>query len=162
MRCVRDALESVSARGYAHHIQRLMVLGNLSLLAGVNPRELANWMQYSFIDGGEWVMWPNVLGMSLYADGGRMSTKPYAAGGAYIHRMSDACERCPYDPKRRTESNACPFTTLYWSFFARHQKRFTANPRVRPVLLGLNKLKDGDAINERAKYVLRGLERGEI
>jgi deoxyribodipyrimidine photolyase-related protein len=162
MQCVRDALDSVSAHGYAHHIQRLMVLGNLSLLAGVVPRELANWMQYSFIDGGEWVMWPNVLGMALFADDGRMSTKPYAAGGAYIHRMSDACQRCPYDPKRRTGSDACPFSTLYWSFFARHQARFTRNPRLRPVLLALQKIKDGDELDARAKSVLRGLERGEI
>lgn len=162
MRCVRDALGSISEHAYAHHIQRLMVLGNLSLLAGVNPRELASWMQYSFIDGGEWVMWPNVMGMALFADGGRMSTKPYAAGGAYIHRMSDACQRCPYDAKQRVGADACPFSTLYWHFFARHQNRFANNPRVRPVLLALAKLKDRGAIDERATYVLRGLERGEI
>ena len=162
MRCVRDALDSVHSHGYAHHIQRLMVLGNLSLLAGVRPRELATWMQFAFIDGGEWVMWPNVLGMALFADDGRMSTKPYAGGGAYIHRMSDACQRCVYDPKRRTGADACPFTTLYWNFFATHERRFAKNPRLRPVLLGLGKLNDREAVLARAQEVLRGLERGEI
>jgi deoxyribodipyrimidine photolyase-related protein len=162
MRCVRDALDSVEAHGYAHHIQRLMVLGNLSLLGGVKPRALSDWMQVSFIDGGEWVMWPNVLGMSLFADGGRMSTKPYAAGGAYIHRMSDACARCPYDPKQRTGPKACPFSTLYWDFFARHEALLQPNPRVRPVLLGLHKLSDLRQTRARARDVLAGLERGDI
>ena len=162
MRCVRDALESVEAHGYAHHIQRLMVLGNLSLIAGVRPRALSDWMQASFIDASEWVMWPNVLGMALFADGGRMSTKPYAAGGAYIHRMSDACGRCVYDPKQRTGPKACPYSTLYWDFFARHEPRFAGNPRVRPVLLGLHKLSDLKQTRERALEVLSGLERGAI
>jgi len=162
MRCVRDALDSVSARAYAHHIQRLMVLGNLSLLAGVQPRALADWMRYSFIDGGEWVMGPNVIGMALFADEGRMSTKPYAAGGAYIHRMSDACQRCPYDPRARVGDDACPFTTLYWSFFAQHAPRFEKNPRLRQVLLGLRNLNDLTETRARAAHVLRGLERGEI
>jgi deoxyribodipyrimidine photolyase-related protein len=162
MRCVRDALDSVEAHGYAHHIQRLMVLGNLALLAGVDPRALTDWMQVSFIDGAEWVMWPNVLGMALFADGGRMSTKPYAAGGAYIHRMSDACGRCPYDPKQRTGPKACPFSTLYWDFHARHEARLQKNPRLRPVLLGLHKLSDRRATREHAVTVLTGLERGEL
>jgi deoxyribodipyrimidine photolyase-related protein len=162
MRCVSDALRSVSERGYAHHIQRLMVLGNLSLLAGVRPRALADWMQCSFIDGGEWVMWPNVLGMALFADDGRMSTKPYAAGGAYIHRMSDACGRCAYDPKQRVGETACPFSTLYWNFFATHRVHFASNQRLRPVLLALAKLRDGGDIGTRAHEVLQGLERGEI
>jgi deoxyribodipyrimidine photolyase-related protein len=162
MRCVRDALDSVDARAYAHHIQRLMVLGNLGLLSGVTPRELSDWMQESFIDAGEWVMWPNVMGMALYADSGRMSTKPYAAGGAYIHRMSDACQRCPYDPKQRTGERACPFTTLYWHFFLEHRRDLAANPRLRPVFLGLEKLKDRDAVAQRAQDMLRGLSRGDV
>jgi deoxyribodipyrimidine photolyase-related protein len=139
-----------------------MVLGNLSLIAGVVPHELSSWMQVSFIDGGEWVMWPNVIGMALFGDGGRMSTKPYAAGGAYIHRMSDACQRCAYDPKARTGEDACPFTTLYWSFFARHRERFARNQRLRPVMLGLDRLKDFPELEARARVVLRGLSRGEI
>lgn len=162
MRCVRDALESVSSHAYAHHIQRLMVLGNLALIAGMHPRALSDWMQASFIDGGEWVMWPNVLGMALFADGGRMSTKPYAAGGAYIHRMSDACQRCSYDPKQRVGPKACPFSTLYWEFFSVHERRFEHNPRVKPVLLGLHKLRDRKETRAHARDVLAGLERGDV
>jgi len=162
MQCVRDALTSVEQHAYAHHIQRLMVLGNLTLIAGVAPLALADYMQASFIDGGEWVMWPNVLGMATYADGGRMSTKPYAAGGAYIHRMSDACGRCRYNPRERTGPSACPLTSLYWAFYARHRERFETHPRVRPNLLGLAKLRDREATLAHAEQVLKGLERGEV
>ncbi|MET0387143.1 MAG: cryptochrome/photolyase family protein, partial [Polyangiales bacterium] len=162
MQCVRDALGSIEQHAYAHHIQRLMVLGNLALLAGVRPLELARFMQVSFIDGGEWVMWPNVLGMGLFADGGRMSTKPYAAGGAYVHRMSDACGRCRYRPTERTGERACPLTTLYWAFFARHRQQLTGNPRVRNALIGLERLRDRDAVLAHANDVLRGLSRGEV
>jgi deoxyribodipyrimidine photolyase-related protein len=119
-------------------------------------------MQAGFVDGGQWVMWPNVLGMATYADGGRMSTKPYAAGGAYIHRMSDACGRCQYDPKQRTGASACPFTTLYWAFLARHRERLEANPRVRQQLHGLAKLRDRELTLAHAQQVLHGLERGQV
>ena len=98
--------------GWTHHIQRLMVLGNLSLLPACEPDELVEWMWAGFVDGAEWVMLPNVLGMALHADGGRMATKPYAAGGAYIDRMSDYCRECRFDRKQRTGADACPFTTL--------------------------------------------------
>lgn len=91
-----------------HHIQRLVVLGNLVMLAGVSPQEMAQWMAEVFIDGAEWVMIPNVIGMAMWADGGRMATKPYAAGGAYINRMSDYCHSCAYDPAKRTGPTACP------------------------------------------------------
>lgn len=162
MRCVKMALASIEAHAYAHHIQRLMVLGNLVLISGVSPLALSEYMQVSFIDGGQWVMWPNVLGMATYADGGRMSTKPYAAGGAYIHRMSDACGKCRYNPRERTGERACPFTTLYWAFYDRHRERFEAHPRVRPNLLGLAKLRDRAETVAHAQEVLQGLERGEI
>jgi len=162
MQCMKDALHSIDEHAYAHHIQRLMVLGNLSLLAGVQPLELARYMQVSFIDGGEWVMWPNVIGMALYADGGKMSTKPYAGGGAYIHRMSDACQRCSYRPTERTGEHACPFTTLYWSFFARHRDRFVDHPRVRNMIRGLDRLKDRRETLEHAEQILRGLSEGTV
>lgn len=162
MRCLADAVEGVEARGYAHHIQRLMVLGNLALLAGVRPAELVDWMHRSFVDGAEWVMLPNALSMALYADGGRMTTKPYAAGGAYIHRMSDACGRCPYDPRRRTGDDACPFTTLYWDFVAHHRERLASNPRTARAVHGLDRLKDLPAVRRRAKQVLRALDRGAL
>jgi deoxyribodipyrimidine photolyase-related protein len=162
MRCAAEALESVRAHAYAHHIERLMVLGNLALLSGVRPRALADWMQASFIDGGEWVMWPNAIGMALYADGGLMTSKPYAASGAYIDRMSDFCPHCRYDPRERMGPDACPFTTLYWHFFARHRERFAYHPRVRTTVAALDRLRDREALEARAKQVLRGLGSGEI
>ena len=109
MRCVSLCAGAVQERGWAHHIQRLMVLGNLALIAGVDPRAMNDWMWESFVDGAEWVMVPNVIGMSLHADGGMMATKPYASGGAYIDRMSDYCKGCAYDRKKRTGDDACPF-----------------------------------------------------
>jgi deoxyribodipyrimidine photolyase-related protein len=162
MRCVAHALAGVEARGYAHHIQRLMVLANLCLLAGVRPDDLVEWMWASFVDGAEWVMVPNVVGMALHADGGRMATKPYAGGGAYINRMSDHCQRCPYDPKRRTGDDACPFTTLYWDFLDRHRERFGANHRMAQPIKGLDRLADLDEVRDRAQVVLRRLSEGRL
>jgi len=162
MRCVASALESVDRHAYAHHIQRLMVLGNLALLAGVRPSELVRWMRDAFIDGAEWVMIPNVVGMALHADGGRMATKPYAAGGAYIDRMSDHCGDCPFDPKRRTDDGACPFTTLYWHFVDRHRERLLANPRTARAARQLERLRDRDATLAHAERVLGRLSAGSL
>ena len=162
MRCVGEAVGGVQRRGYAHHIQRLMVLGNLGLIAGVKPRPLVNWMWESFIDGAEWVMLPNVIGMALYADGGRMSTKPYAAGGAYIHRMSDHCGQCAFDPRKRIGEDACPFTTLYWAFIDRHRERLLRNHRTRTQVRALERLADLPEVRKRAKDVLARLDRGEL
>jgi deoxyribodipyrimidine photolyase-related protein len=162
MRCVASCVGGVGARAYNHHIQRLMVLGNLALLAGVDPWAMTNWMWHSFIDGAEWVMLPNVIGMSLHADGGRMATKPYAAGGNYIDRMSDYCGGCRYDRKRRTGDDACPFTTLYWDFLARHAARFGKNPRMARQVAAARQLSDLDAVRERAVQVLARLDRGEL
>jgi len=162
MQCVREALGSVEEHAYAHHIQRLMVLGNLSLLAGVRPRELADWMRASFVDGADWVMVPNVMGMALHADGGRMTTKPYAAGGAYIDRMSDHCRDCAYDPKRRTGESACPFTALYWDFVRRHHARLVRNPRTARAARQWEKLRDREEVEARARELLDGLDAGEV
>ena len=150
MRCVSEVLGSVRQHGWAHHIQRLMVLGNLALTAGVDPWELTEWMWSSFVDGAEWVMLPNVVGMALHADGGRMATKPYASGGAYIDRMSDYCGDCRYDRKRRTGADACPFTTLYWDFLDRHRDRFLRNARVARQVRAADRLGDLDDVRERA------------
>jgi deoxyribodipyrimidine photolyase-related protein len=162
MACVDAVARHVRDRGYAHHIERLMVLGNLALTAGVDPQAMTDWMWASFVDGAEWVMLPNVIGMALYADGGMMSTKPYASGGAYINRMSDHCAGCRFDPKRRIGEDACPFTTLYWDFLARNQGALAGNRRMARQLAGLGRLGDLDAVRERAQTVLAALEAGTL
>jgi len=145
-----------------HHIPRLMVLSNLALVAGVSPQEFLAWMRRRFIDAAEWVMVPNVIGMGVHADGGAMMTKPYAAGGAYIDRMSNYCKDCPYNPKLRTGDTACPFTTLYWDFLARHEAAFSTNHRMAQQMQGMRRLADLDDVRQRAVVVLDGLSRGTI
>ena len=162
MACLADCLAGVEARAYNHHIQRLMVLGNLGLLAGVDPWAMTRWMWASFVDGAEWVMLPNVIGMALHADGGRMATKPYAAGGNYIDTMSDYCRDCRFDRKQRTGGDACPFTTLYWDFLARHADRFGKNPRMARQVSAMRRLGDLDVVRERAAEVLDRLDRGAL
>jgi deoxyribodipyrimidine photolyase-related protein len=129
MACLRDALDAVYAHGYAHHIQRLMVLGNLALLLGVRPLELSHWFWAAFVDAYEWVELPNVHGMALAADPS-FTTKPYAASGSYIHRMSDHCGRCVYKVRQRSGPHACPFNALFWDFMVRHRDTLADNPRV--------------------------------
>jgi deoxyribodipyrimidine photolyase-related protein len=162
MNCVAHVVGKVDRHGWCHHIERLMVLGNLSLIAGVEPLEVNDWMWERFVDGAEWVMVPNVIGMSLHADGGRMATKPYAGGGAYINRMSDYCKGCRFDPSRRIGADACPFTTLYWDFLARHRSRFEANHRMKQQLAGLDRLADLDELRRRATEVLARLDSGRL
>ena len=156
MRCVSKCVDELTERSYNHHIQRLMVLGNYALLTGVDPQAMTEWMWASFVDAAEWVMVPNVVGMSQHADNGRMATKPYVAGGAYISKMSDYCKGCAYDPKKRTGPDACPFTTLYWDFLARHEERFRKNNRMAQQYAGLRRLGDLDAVRERASALLQG------
>ena len=134
----RDALRSrLGGRpretAYAHHIVRLMVFGNLMLLRGVAPREAFDWFHHTFIDGFEWVMGPNAVGMATYGDGGRMMTKPYAASGRYIDRMSDFCGDCRYDPAKRDGDDACPFTRGYWEFLERDEERLGAQAHAAAV-----------------------------
>jgi deoxyribodipyrimidine photolyase-related protein len=129
MACVRAAVQGVHDRGYAHHIQRLMVLGNLALLVGVAPIALSRWFWAAFVDGFEWVELPNVHGMALFADTA-LTTKPYAASGAYIDRMSDHCRGCRYDVKSRVGPHACPYNPLFWDFLDRHRARFGRHPRL--------------------------------
>ncbi len=162
MACVASAIGHVERHGYAHHIERLMVIGNLALTAGVDPQAMTDWMWASFVDGAEWVMVPNVIGMALHADGGRMATKPYASGGAYINKMSDSCKRCRFDPKKRVGDDACPFTTLYWDFLARNEEDFLGNHRISRQLGGMRRLKDLAAVRERATEVLALLDAGEL
>ncbi len=162
MHCVSKCVTDVNERAYAHHIQRLMVLGNLALLSGINPQSMTEWMWAGFVDAAEWVMVPNVVGMSLHADGGRMATKPYAGGGAYISKMSDYCKGCAYDPKKRTGATACPFTTLYWDFLARHETQFRSNHRMSNAMAGLRRLSDLDGVRDRANEVLAALDNGTL
>ena len=162
MRCVSTCVATLHDKAYNHHIQRLMVLGNLAMLHGVDPWEMTDWMWSNFIDGAEWVMLPNVIGMSQWADGGRMATKPYAAGGNYIGTMSDYCTDCRYDRKQRIGDDACPFTTLYWDFLARHHDRLVKNPRIARQVRAAERLSDLPAVRERAVEVRRLLDDGNL
>ena len=162
MNCVKSIVGDIKDRAWVHHIPRLMVLSNLALITGSNPQEFLDWMRENFVDASEWVMVPNVIGMGLHADGGAMMTKPYAAGGAYISRMSTYCKGCAYNPKLRVGETACPFTTLYWDFLDRHREDFSKNHRMSQQLFGINRLSDLPQLKERAVEVLEGLDRGEI
>jgi deoxyribodipyrimidine photolyase-related protein len=162
MRCVATAIGELHDNGWLHHIQRLMVLANLATSAGVDPRALLDWMTASFVDAADWVMIPNVMGMATFADGGRMATKPYVSGGAYLNRMSDYCRGCAFDPKLRVGERACPFTTLYWDVIDRHGDRFARNPRMAQQVRGLDRLVDLPELRERAVEVRGRLAAGTL
>ena len=162
MNCIKETVTDINDRAWVHHIPRLMLLSNLALVTGTNPQAFLDWMRDVFIDASEWVMVPNVIGMGVHADGGAMMTKPYAAGGAYISRMSNYCKPCIYNPKLRTGETACPFTTLYWDFLDRHKEAFVKNHRMSQQIFGLNRLSDLPLLKERALEVLEGLEQGRI
>ncbi|MBV8166010.1 MAG: cryptochrome/photolyase family protein, partial [Alphaproteobacteria bacterium] len=130
MRCLHEAVASTHRHAYSHHIQRLMITGNFALLAGVAPQEIERWYLAVYADALEWVEMPNTLGMAVFADGGRMASKPYAASGAYIDRMSDFCRGCVYDVKQKSGPRACPFNFLYWAFLIRNRSRLQVNPRL--------------------------------
>lgn len=133
MNCVRHVVEETRDNAYAHHIQRLMVTGTFALLAGIDPRQVHEWYLEVYADAYEWVELPNVIGMSQFADGGILGTKPYAASGAYIDRMSDYCASCLYDVRRKTGPDACPFNPLYWDFLDRNSKKLSANHRLTQI-----------------------------
>ena len=137
MNCLRDAVGQTLEHGYAHHIQRLMVTGLFALLFGVEPKRVHEWYLAVYVDAVEWVELPNTLGMSQFADGGVMASKPYCATGAYLDRMSNACKGCRFEPKQATGENACPFTTLYWDFLARHERLLAKNQRMTMQLKNL-------------------------
>lgn len=158
MACLRDALTQTLQHGYAHHIQRLMVTGLFALLVGVQPQQVHAWYLAVYVDAVEWVEMPNTLGMSQYADGGLMASKPYVATGKYIQRMSPHCQGCRYDPAQRTGDRACPFTTLYWDFLMRHEATLAANPRMALQVKNVARLDAAQkqAIRERAAAIRSG------
>ena len=157
--CLAAAIGQTLEHGYAHHIQRLMITGNFALLAGLHPRQVADWYLAVYVDAVAWVEEPNTLGMALNAWPG-MTSKPYCASGAYIDRMSDYCRGCRYNPKTRVGPGACPFTTLYWDFLARHRQRFAANPRMAMPLKNLDRLSDTElnAIRHQAANLRADLD----
>lgn len=158
MACLRDAIGQTLRHGYAHHIQRLMVTGLYALLLGVKPQQVHEWYLAVYVDAVEWVEMPNTLGMSQYADGGLMASKPYVATGKYIERMGGPCAGCRFDPAQRVGENACPYTTLYWEFLMRHERRFAGQPRMALQVKNLARLDDGErqAIRDRASALRSG------
>jgi len=160
MRCMSDAIGNSLENAYAHHIQRLMVIGNFALLAGLDPAQVHRWYLGVYIDAFEWVELPNTVGMSQFADGGLLGTKPYVSSASYIDRMSDYCHACPYDKKQKTGERACPFNALYWDFFARHQSQLEDNRRLAMVYRRWQDL-PGEAqaaLREQAALTLTRLE----
>jgi deoxyribodipyrimidine photolyase-related protein len=151
MACLGEVLGQTLRLGYAHHIQRLMVTGLFALLWGVEPAQVHRWYLAIYVDAVEWVELPNVLGMSQYADGGRMASKPYIASGAYISRMSNYCEHCVYRPKQASGPDACPFTTLYWDFLDRHRERLRTHPRLGTQIRNLERKSDEERAAIRSR-----------
>ena len=144
MTCVAAAVTQTREDAYAHHIQRLMITGNFALLAGISPQALHEWYLIVYADAYEWVELPNTIGMSQFADGGLLASKPYAASGAYINRMSDYCGHCAYDVKSRTGPNACPFNALYWDFIRRNAATFKRNPRMGTIVRAYEKFTESE------------------
>ena len=151
MRCMAEAIGQTKRHAYAHHIQRLMVTGNFALIAGLDPAEVNEWYLLVYADAYEWVELPNTHGMALHADGGLMASKPYAASGNYISRMSDYCPGCGHDVKQRTGPDACPFNFLYWDFIARHRDRFSQNARMALITKSLDRIAPDELEEIRAQ-----------
>ncbi|WP_022683128.1 cryptochrome/photolyase family protein [Sphingobium bisphenolivorans] len=159
MHCMAQAIGQTIDHAYAHHIQRLMITGNFALLAGIDPHQVHVWYLEVYADAYEWVEMPNTLGMALFADGGLLGSKPYAAGGAYINRMSDYCGKCRYDQKRRVGPDACPFNALYWDFLARNERKLARNPRLSMPYRNWDRMSEEDrtAIRAQAARFLKDL-----
>jgi len=160
MNCLRQCILETKENAYAHHIQRLMVTGNFSLLAGIAPEQVNEWYLIVYADAYEWVEMPNVSGMILFADGGVLASKPYAAGGAYINRMSDYCKNCSYKVSKKNGPDACPFNYLYWDFFLRHEDQLRGNPRLNHSYATIDKMDDDkrQAIQDDAKRFFKNIE----
>lgn len=164
MNCVAQAVDQTKEEAYAHHIQRLMVTGNFALLAGIDPSQVHEWYLAVYADAFEWVEAPNVIGMSQFADGGIIASKPYISSGNYIAKMSDYCTTCAYSVKQKTGEGACPFNLLYWDFLIRHRNRFGGNPRMGPVYRTWDKMDETRrvAVLDGAANVLKDLDAGRV
>ena len=164
MNCMAYAIGQTREQAYAHHIQRLMVTGNLALLAGVHPKHVHEWYLAVYADAYEWVEAPNVIGMSQWADGGIVGSKPYVSSGAYINRMSDYCKSCSYKVQDKTGDNACPFNLLYWDFLIRHRNKFEKNQRMAVMYRNWDRMDEEkkDNVLNRAADWLKRLDVGEI
>ena len=160
MHCLSQAVGQTLEFAYAHHIQRLMITGNFALLAGIDPKQVHEWYLAVYADAYEWVELPNTIGMSQFADGGMLASKPYASSGAYINRMSDYCSHCRFDVKQRTGPDACPFNALYWDFIARNEDRLRSNPRMAMPYKNWSRMAEGDkiALQAQAKQFLERLD----
>jgi len=164
MFCMAETVRHTRDHAYSHHIQRLMITGNFALLAGLDVKQVQQWYLAVYADAYEWVEMPNTLGMALYGDGGVVASKPYAASGKYIHRMSNYCEKCKYDPDEMTGEKACPFNALYWDFLVRHEDKFRGNQRMPYVFSTWDKFtpQKQRAIRAQASEILKRMEEGAI
>jgi deoxyribodipyrimidine photolyase-related protein len=151
MNCLHQTLKQVERIGYAHHIQRLMILSNFALVSGLFPQAVENWFHAAFIDAYDWVMQPNVIGMGLFADGGVVGSKPYASSANYINKMSDYCKGCVYKPTDRTGDTACPFNFFYWNFLDRHRSQLRSQGRMSFILKNLDKMSETELQTIRQK-----------
>lgn len=162
MNCLSSTVSDVMQRGWVHHIPRLMILSNFATLAGINPQAFLAWMREMFIDAADWVMVPNVIGMGVHADDGRMMTKPYISAGAYIKKMTNYCNGCAFNPSKRTGDDACPFTTLYWNFLDEHKDTFSSNQRMWQQYSGLKRLSDLEDVKEHGKVIFQRLDNNTL
>jgi deoxyribodipyrimidine photolyase-related protein len=161
MNCLKHAINQSLELAYAHHIQRLMVTGSFAMMAGINPDEVDRWYLGIYIDAVEWVELMNTRGMSQFADGGLVATKPYCGSANYMKKMSNYCSGCSYDPNTRTESDSCPLNALYWDFHIRSREKLESNPRIGMVYRTIDKMDAAEkrAVKKRALFILDNLDR---
>jgi deoxyribodipyrimidine photolyase-related protein len=160
MNCLKNAINNSLENGYAHHIQRLMITGNFALLTQIHPDEIDAWYLGIYVDAIEWVQLPNTRGMSQFADGGKIATKPYVSSGSYIGKMSNYCDACTYKKTKKFEDDACPFNTLYWNFLDEKQEKLSSNFRMKMMYSVLNKMssEDRSKIKEKANHIIENLD----
>ena len=160
MNCLKNAINNSLDNGYAHHIQRLMITGNFALLTQINPDEIDAWYLGIYVDAIEWVQLPNTRGMSQFADGGKIATKPYVSSGSYIHKMSNYCDSCHYNKKTKIDEKSCPFNSLYWNFLDEKQEKLSSIFRMKMMYSLLNKMssEDRSKIKEKANHIIQNLD----